>query len=67
MASVSGEHLESVGHVELEVQRPTAPTFAAVRARVHGGTWAFITLLLVLGFAFQGTRGIMEPDEGRYA
>ncbi len=66
MASVGGENLQSVG-VDLEVRRPTAPTFAAVRARVHGGTWAFITLLLVLGFSFQGTRGIMEPDEGRYA
>lgn len=67
MASVSGEHLESVGHVELEVQRPTAHTLRGVRERVHGSTWAFIALLLVLGFAFQGTRGIMEPDEGRYA
>jgi 4-amino-4-deoxy-L-arabinose transferase-like glycosyltransferase len=29
-------------------------------------TWPLLALLLVLAFAFQGTRGIWEPDEGRY-
>lgn len=28
--------------------------------------WAVLALLLLLAFAFQGTRGIWEPDEGRY-
>ena len=26
-----------------------------------------LTLLLLVAFAFQGTRGIWEPDEGRYS
>ena len=29
-------------------------------------TWALLALLVLLAFAFQGTRGIWEPDEGRY-
>lgn len=30
-------------------------------------SWRWLTvLLLVLGFAFQGSRGLWEPDEGRY-
>lgn len=29
-------------------------------------TWALLALLLLMAFAFQGTRGIWEPDEGRY-
>ena len=29
--------------------------------------WAVLALLLLLAFAFQGTRGIWEPDEGRYS
>ena len=28
--------------------------------------WALLALLLLLAFTFQGTRGIWEPDEGRY-
>jgi 4-amino-4-deoxy-L-arabinose transferase len=28
--------------------------------------WAVLALLLLVGFAFQGTRAIFEPDEGRY-
>jgi len=28
--------------------------------------WPLLALLLVLAFAFQGTRSIWEPDEGRY-
>jgi 4-amino-4-deoxy-L-arabinose transferase-like glycosyltransferase len=28
--------------------------------------WALLALLALLAFAFQGTRGIWEPDEGRY-
>ena len=28
---------------------------------------AFAAFALVLAFAFQGTRGLWEPDEGRYA
>jgi len=29
-------------------------------------TWLLLALLLTLAFAFQGTRAIWEPDEGRY-
>jgi 4-amino-4-deoxy-L-arabinose transferase-like glycosyltransferase len=29
-------------------------------------TWLLLALLLLLAFAFQGTRAIWEPDEGRY-
>ena len=29
-------------------------------------TWALTALLFIMAFAFQGTRGIYEPDEGRY-
>lgn len=29
-------------------------------------TWALLALLFLMAFAFQGTRGIYEPDEGRY-
>ncbi len=29
-------------------------------------TWALLALLVLMAFAFQGTRGIYEPDEGRY-
>ena len=29
--------------------------------------WWLVALLLALAFAFQGTRGIWEPDEGRYS
>jgi len=29
-------------------------------------TWALLALLVLMAFAFQGTRGIWEPDEGRY-
>lgn len=29
-------------------------------------TWALLALLALIAFAFQGTRGIWEPDEGRY-
>ncbi len=28
--------------------------------------WALLALLVLMAFAFQGTRGIYEPDEGRY-
>jgi 4-amino-4-deoxy-L-arabinose transferase len=28
--------------------------------------WALLALLALLAFAFQGTRGLWEPDEGRY-
>ncbi len=28
--------------------------------------WALLALLLLLAFTFQGSRGIWEPDEGRY-
>ncbi|HET9693180.1 MAG TPA: glycosyltransferase family 39 protein, partial [Steroidobacteraceae bacterium] len=28
--------------------------------------FGLLALLVVVGFAFQGTRGIWEPDEGRY-
>jgi 4-amino-4-deoxy-L-arabinose transferase-like glycosyltransferase len=28
--------------------------------------WALLAVLALLAFAFQGTRGIWEPDEGRY-
>jgi 4-amino-4-deoxy-L-arabinose transferase len=28
--------------------------------------WVILALLLLLAFAFQGSRGIWEPDEGRY-
>jgi 4-amino-4-deoxy-L-arabinose transferase len=28
--------------------------------------WAVLALLMLVGFAFQGTRAIFEPDEGRY-
>ena len=28
--------------------------------------WWLVALLVLLAFAFQGTRGIWEPDEGRY-
>ena len=36
---------------------------AAAAARARG--W-LVVLLLVVAFSFQGTRGIWEPDEGRY-
>jgi len=29
-------------------------------------TWALLALLVLMAFAFQGSRGIYEPDEGRY-
>src|SRR5215218_6329344 len=29
--------------------------------------WWLLALLCVIAFAFQGTRGIWEPDEGRYS
>jgi 4-amino-4-deoxy-L-arabinose transferase-like glycosyltransferase len=29
--------------------------------------WWLVALLIALAFAFQGTRGIWEPDEGRYS
>jgi 4-amino-4-deoxy-L-arabinose transferase len=29
--------------------------------------WGLLALLALLAFAFQGTRGIWEPDEGRYS
>jgi len=29
--------------------------------------WALVALLVLMAFAFQGTRGIYEPDEGRYS
>ena len=28
--------------------------------------WAIAVLLVLIAFAFQGTRAIFEPDEGRY-
>ena len=28
--------------------------------------WAIAALLVLIGFAFQGTRAVFEPDEGRY-
>ena len=28
--------------------------------------WWLVALLVLMAFAFQGTRGIWEPDEGRY-
>ena len=28
--------------------------------------WWLLALLVSMAFAFQGTRGIWEPDEGRY-
>jgi len=40
----------------------------AVRRSGGVRSWlAFAALALLLGFAFQGTRGLWEPDEGRYA
>ena len=30
------------------------------------GFWALLAMLALLAFAFQGTRGLWEPDEGRY-
>jgi len=33
---------------------------------MHRSNWALLALLLLMAFAFQGTRGIFEPDEGRY-
>jgi len=30
-------------------------------------TWSLLALLCLMAFAFQGTRGIWEPDEGRYS
>lgn len=38
---------------------------AAVHSRTHGLLWVLL-LGLLLGFAFQGTRGLWSPDEGRY-
>lgn len=38
-----------------------------MNATERRGLWGLLLLLLVLGFAFQGTRGIWEPDEGRYS
>lgn len=34
--------------------------------RIGSNVWAFVVCIAVLGFAFQGARGIWEPDEGRY-
>ena len=34
--------------------------------RASGLPW-ILALLALLAFAFQGTRGIWEPDEGRYS
>jgi len=28
--------------------------------------WWLLALLVLMAFAFQGTRGLWEPDEGRY-
>ena len=28
--------------------------------------WWLVALLVLMAFAFQGTRGLWEPDEGRY-
>lgn len=43
----------------------------AIRSSVRPSGWpawvALAGLALALGFAFQGTRGLWEPDEGRYA
>jgi 4-amino-4-deoxy-L-arabinose transferase-like glycosyltransferase len=33
---------------------------------MHRPPWWLLALLVLLAFAFQGTRGIWEPDEGRY-
>lgn len=33
----------------------------------HVSPWLVATLLLVLAFAFQGSRGLWDPDEGRYS
>jgi 4-amino-4-deoxy-L-arabinose transferase len=40
---------------------PTDRDFAARRAR-----WSVLLLGLLVGLAFQGTRNLWEPDEGRY-
>ena len=37
-----------------------------MNAARHPPLW-LIALLLALAFAFQGTRAIWEPDEGRYS
>lgn len=50
----------------------TVPSLRAGWARTGGGsswisTWGRLSILLVLAFAFQGSRGLWEPDEGYYA
>ncbi|AVP99517.1 hypothetical protein C7S18_21105 [Ahniella affigens] len=42
-----------------------APTKAPQFVLLHSWKWLAL-ILLVLGFAFQGSRGLWEPDEGRY-
>lgn len=32
-----------------------------------GRRWLWVLALLILAFAFQGSRGVYEPDEGRYS
>lgn len=34
--------------------------------RIGNSVWGLVLWMAVLGFAFQGARGIWEPDEGRY-
>src|SRR6478735_10066666 len=37
-----------------------------VAERARPSAWLLAVALLVLAFAFQGARGLLQPDEGRY-
>ena len=34
---------------------------------MHRPPWWLVVLLVAMAFAFQGTRGLWDPDEGRYS
>lgn len=51
--------------VSVDAALPEAPAHRGVRRVLSSLGWTF-TLTLLLGFAFQGSRGLWETDEGRY-
>lgn len=49
-------------------QPPGVPAAVTAAPRLRGRAgFALLALLAVLAFAFQGSRGLWEPDEGRYS
>ncbi|MBI2398886.1 MAG: glycosyltransferase family 39 protein [Xanthomonadales bacterium] len=50
------------------VHRPIPPAVPerSLLLRLLRSFWPILALALLLGFAFQGSRGLWEPDEGRY-